>query len=130
MMIKLFTRIIRDRNFVLVLAVILGLTIGDWAEYLKGYTFYILAIVMIFSTTGLSTKALFPLKKMIQPLLLGPILNYLVFGVVIISLAYILMPTPELFLGFVVIAATPPEWPLFHFLISLKEILNMELLVF
>lgn len=108
MMIKLLTRIIRDRNFVLVLAVILGLTIGDWAEYLKSYTFYILAIVMIFSTTGLSTKALFPLKKMIQPLLLGSVLNYIVFGAVIIGLAYILMPTPELFLGFVVIAATPP----------------------
>ena len=108
MMIKLFTRIILDRNFVLILAVILGLTIGDWAEYLKSYTFYILAVVMIFSTTGLSTKALFPLKKMIQPLLLGSVLNYLIFGTVIISLAYFLMPTPELFLGFVVIAATPP----------------------
>jgi BASS family bile acid:Na+ symporter len=108
MMIKLLTRIIRDRNFILILAVILGLTIGDWAEHLKSYTFYILAVVMIFSTTGLSTKALFPLKKMIQPLLLGPILNYFVFGAVIISLAYVLMPTPELFLGFVVIAATPP----------------------
>ncbi len=107
-MIKLVTRIIKDRNFVLILAVILGLTIGDYAEFLKSYTFYILAVVMIFSTTGLSTKALFPLKKMIQPLLLGPILNYFVFGAVIISLAYVLMPTPELFLGFVVIAATPP----------------------
>jgi len=107
-MIKLLTRIIRDRNFVLILAVILGLTIGDLAEFLKAYTFYILAVVMIFSTTGISTKALFPLKKMIQPLLLGSFLNYIVFGAVIISLAYFLMPTPELFLGFVVIAATPP----------------------
>ncbi|WP_164977467.1 bile acid:sodium symporter family protein [Ancylomarina salipaludis] len=107
-MIQFFTRIIRDRNFVLILAVVLGLTIGDWAENLKEYTFYILAVVMIFSTTGLSTKALFPLKKMIQPLLLGSVLNYFVFGAVIISLAYFLMPTPELFLGFVVIAATPP----------------------
>ncbi|MRT93728.1 bile acid:sodium symporter family protein [Ancylomarina sp. 16SWW S1-10-2] len=107
-MIKLFVRIIRDRNFILILAVILGLSIGDWAEHIKSYTFYILAIVMLFSTTGLSTKALFPLKKMIQPLLLGSVLNYFVFGSVIISLAYFLMPTPELFLGFVVIAATPP----------------------
>ena len=108
MMIKLLSRIIRNRNFILILSVILGLTIGDWAEYLKTYTFYILGVVMVFSTTGLSTKALFPLKKMIQPLLLGSVLNYLVFGTVIISLAYFLMPTPELFLGFVVIAATPP----------------------
>ncbi len=107
-MIKLLSQIIRDRNFVLILSVILGLSIGDSAEYLKSYIFYILSVVMIFSTTGLSTQALFPLKKMIQPLLLGTILNYFLFGAVIISLAYILMPIPELFLGFVVIAATPP----------------------
>jgi len=102
------SKIILNRNFILVLAVILGLLIGDWASLLKEYTFYILAIVMTFSTTGISTKAMFPLKQMIVPMLMGSVLNYLVFGAVIISLSYWLMPTPELFLGFVVIASTPP----------------------
>jgi BASS family bile acid:Na+ symporter len=92
----------------LVLAVLLGLLIGDKAHLLKESTFYILAIVMTFSTTGISTKAMFPLKEMIVPMLVGSFLNYIVFGTVIISLSYWLMPTPELFLGFVVIASTPP----------------------
>ena len=101
-------KIILNRNFILVLAVILGLAIGDWAVYLKKYTFYVLAIVMTFSTTGISTKAMFPLKEMIKPMVIGSFLNYFVFGAVIIGFSYWLMPTPELFLGFVVIASTPP----------------------
>lgn len=107
-MTQIARKIILNRNFVLVLAVILGLLIGDWASLLKEYTFYILAIVMTFSTTGISTRAMFPLKQMILPMLMGSFLNYVVFGAVIISLSYWLMPTPELFLGFVVIASTPP----------------------
>ena len=107
-MTQIAAKIILNRNFILVLAVILGLLIGDWATLLKDYTFYILAIVMTFSTTGISTKAMFPLKEMFVPMLLGSFLNYVVFGVVIISVSYWLMPTPELFLGFVVIASTPP----------------------
>jgi BASS family bile acid:Na+ symporter len=107
-MTRIASKIILNRNFILVLAVILGLLIGDWASLLKEYTFYILAIVMTFSTTGISTKAMFPLKQMILPMLMGSFLNYVVFGTVIISLSYWLMPTPELFLGFVVIASTPP----------------------
>ncbi len=107
-MTQIASKIILNRNFILVLAVVLGLLIGDWASLLKEYTFYILAIVMTFSTTGISTKAMFPLKQMILPMLMGSFLNYVVFGAVIISLSYWLMPTPELFLGFVVIASTPP----------------------
>ena len=107
-MTHILAKIILNRNFILILAVILGLLIGDWAVFLKEYTFYILAIVMTFSTTGISTKAMFPLKEMFVPMLLGAFLNYVVFGVVIIGVSYWLMPTPELFLGFVVIASTPP----------------------
>jgi BASS family bile acid:Na+ symporter len=101
-------KIILNRNFILIVSVILGLTIGDIAHYIKDYTFYILAIVMTFSTTGINRKDLFPLKSMIKPMIIGSLLNYVVFGTVIITLAYFLMPTPKLFLGFVIIASTPP----------------------
>jgi len=105
---QLAVKIILNRNFILVLAVMLGLLIGQHASLFKNYTFYVLAVVMTFSTTGISTKAMFPLKEMIKPMIIGSLLNYVVFGAVIIGLSYWLMPTPELFLGFVVIASTPP----------------------
>lgn len=105
---KFITRIILNRNFILILAVVLGLWQGQYAVFTRDYTFYVLALVMTFSTTGISTRAMFPLKNMVKPMLMGTLLNYGVFGVVIITLAYWFMPSQELFLGFVVIASTPP----------------------
>jgi BASS family bile acid:Na+ symporter len=99
--------IILNRNFILIFSVLLGLIAGDAAHYIKEYTFYVLAIVMTFSTTGINTKAILPIKSMIKPMIIGSLLNYVVFGSVIISLAYLLMPTQDLFLGFVIIASTP-----------------------
>lgn len=101
-------KIILNRNFILVLAVVMGMIFGDFANYLKEYTLYILGVTMIFSTTGIDSKALWPLKKIIKPMLFGAFLNYFVFGAVVLVLAWILMPTQELFLGFVLIVAAPP----------------------
>lgn len=101
-------KIILNRNFILVLAVLLGMLIGENAQFIQPYTIYVLAVTMIFSTTGIDSKALLPLKNLIKPMAVGTLLNYLVFGIVVLSVAWFLMPTKELFLGFVVIVATPP----------------------
>ncbi len=105
---NLILKLILNRNFILVLAVVLGMTIGDYALHLKEYTIYILAITMIFSTTGIDSKALLPVKKLFKPMLIGSFLNYFVFGFVVLVLAWFLMPTKDLFLGMVVIVAAPP----------------------
>lgn len=105
---SLIRNILLNRNFLLVLAVILGLIVGDGAHYIKDYTVYVLALVMMFSTSGINIKDIFPLKSMLKPMIVGSLLNYVLFGSVLISLAYFLMPTTNLFLGFVIIAATPP----------------------
>jgi len=105
---KFLSQIVLNRNFILVLAVLLGMLKGEFAIYIKDYTFYILAVVMTFSMTGIGTRSLFPLQRNIAPMLLGTFLNYFVFGAVIISAAYLLMPSEQLFYGFVVIASTPP----------------------
>ncbi|OFX20117.1 MAG: hypothetical protein A2041_02410 [Bacteroidetes bacterium GWA2_31_9b] len=103
-----FFNILLHRNFILIFGVFMGLIFGEYATYFKGYTIYLLGLTMIFSTTGISTKSIFPLKKIIQPFLVGTFLNYVVFGIVILVLAWFLMPTKELFMGFVVIVAAPP----------------------
>lgn len=105
---QFLVKLILNRNVILVMAVILGFLIGDLAVHLKAYTIYILAITMVMSTTGISTKALFPLQKLVKPFLIGTFLNYIVFGIVIIGLAWLLFPEIDIFVGFVVIAAAPP----------------------
>jgi bile acid:Na+ symporter, BASS family len=105
---KSLLNIVLHRNFILVLAVFMGLFLGDYATYIKGATLYILGLTMVFSMTGISTKSIIPSKKMINPFIVGTFLNYFIFGTVILVLAWFLMPTKELFMGFVVIVAAPP----------------------
>lgn len=100
--------LIKNRNFILILAVVLGLSIGDFANYIKDYTIYILALVMTFSMTNIRTQSLYPPSKLLKPMLMGAMLNYLIYALVTIVLAYWLIDDKELFYGFVVIATTTP----------------------
>jgi BASS family bile acid:Na+ symporter len=100
--------LVRNRNFVLVLAVMLGLILGDFASHIKAHTTYILAIVMTFSMTNIRSSSFYSLKSLIKPMLVGVLLNYVVYAIVMIGLAYLIIDDKELFYGFVVIATTPP----------------------
>lgn len=112
--------IFRNRNSILVLAVILGLTLGRFAQNVSSLNVLALALSMTFAMTALPFKELLPLKRVIQPLAAGALLNYLLFGLVVVSLAYWLMPTKALFYGFVVVAATPPGVAIIPFAAILK----------
>ena len=127
-MIKKLYPFLLHRNVILILAVILGLTAGERAEYLKPYTTQVLMITMLFSMTGIAWRSFFPLKKSIKPMLAGTLLNYGVFGAVVIALAWFLMPSRELFLGFVVIAVAPPGVAIVPFAGILRGDLNYSII--
>lgn len=105
---KIIKEIFFNRNILLILAIFIGLFFGDYAYITEDYIFTILMLIMIFSSTGISTKSLFPIKKALKPMAMGIFLNFFVFGFILIALAWWLMPNETLFYGFVVIAATPP----------------------
>ncbi len=90
------------------MSVVLGLTLGDIAQHIKPYIFYLLAVVLSFSTTGIATSELALKKEIFGDMFSGLFLNYILFGLVLLPVAYILSPNEEIFYGFVVIAATPP----------------------
>lgn len=117
---QLVKRLILNRNFILVFAVIAGLAAGDKASVLKNYTFLALATTMAFSMTGISLKSLVNPGKMLVPMFMGALLNYAVFGLLLVGLAWLVMPTKELFYGFVVIAAAPPGVAIIPFATILK----------
>lgn len=100
--------LVLNRNSILVLAVIAGVIVGEHANSLKFLTFPALALTMTFSMTGMSLVQLRNEPHIYKPMLTGIALNYVAFSFVILPLAYWLMPTKDLFYGFVVIAATPP----------------------
>ncbi len=112
--------VVLNRNSILVVAVICGLIFGKYATYLKDYNVVILAVTMTFSMTGLDITLLNKVGKIVKPMLAGIFLNYIVFGSIILLLAWLLMPTSELFYGFVVIVAAPPGVAIIPFSYMLK----------
>lgn len=105
---NLLIRIFSNRNTLLVLAVISGLLFGDYAIYLKEYTIYVLALVMLVSTTGISLKSLVPFKNTLSAFGLGIFFNYILFSGIAIFLAWLLFPVDAYFMGVLVIAFSPP----------------------
>lgn len=121
-------KLLFNRNFILVLSVVLGILASEGAQYLQELTLYILAFVMTFSLSGIRTKAFFPIKKMIKPMLIGAFLNYVVFGLIILFFAWIIVPDKTLFYGFVIIAAAPPGVAVVPFSYVLKGDVNYSII--
>ena len=117
---RFIINIFRNRNFVLILALVLGLSIGDLAQYIKDYTFYILAVVLSFSTSGIVFSEIKSKQDVIKSVVLGVLLNYVVFGLILFTSAYYLSISEEIYWGFVVIMATPPGVAIIPFSYMLK----------
>ncbi len=110
---KLFA-IINHRDFVLTLALVTGLILGEHTRPLAEISVYTLALVMVFATTGFSFKSWIPVKNALYPLAWSTFLNFILFGLVLIGLSWLFFshdPTHEYFpyyIGFVLVAAAPP----------------------
>jgi len=116
--------ILKNRNTLLVAAIVLALIWGDVAHNFKHLTFYILALVLSFSTSGIVLSEISSKKEILKSMSLGLSLNYLLFALVLLPTAYFLSPSTEIFWGFVVIAATPPGVAIIPFSILLNG--NLE----
>lgn len=104
----LILKILKNRNLIFALALILGLSVGHLGSWIKHLTLPALAIVMVVSLTQISIRSFLPLKSMMKPVLLTIILNYLVFAFVMLTMTWFIIPERELWIGFVIIAFAPP----------------------
>ncbi|MBN1253390.1 MAG: hypothetical protein JXR51_00245 [Bacteroidales bacterium] len=120
-------KVLLNRNILLVLAIFIGILFPRYSQFLKEYIILILGIVMTVSLSAISLKALFPLKKVIKPMLVGILLNHIIYGVFIIIVAYIYKFNINLFYGFIVIAATPPGVAIIPFTYKLKGNLDYSI---
>jgi BASS family bile acid:Na+ symporter len=101
-------KVLKNRNFIFILAFILGLSIGNYIGWIRHLTLPALAIVMMVSMTEIPLKSFLPLKSLTKPILLTIILNYFVFAAVMLTMAWFIIPEKELWIGFVIIAFAPP----------------------
>ena len=100
--------LLRDRNFVFLAALVMGLAAGHAAAYTQPLVVPSLAVVMTLATLSISGQVFRDPRALIRPALTGVALSYLVQGGLILLLAWWLVKEPVYFQGLVVMAAVPP----------------------
>jgi BASS family bile acid:Na+ symporter len=106
--IMLVFKIIKNRNFIFILALVLGLSIGNHLTWTRHLTLPVITIMMIVTMTEISLKSLRQMHRIFKPVLLALLLNYIIFASVMLTLAWIIIPDKILWIGFILIALAPP----------------------
>jgi len=105
---------------VLVFAIITGLILGDILKPLADISLYTLALVMVISTTGFTLKSWLPVQRALRDIVYSSFLSYFLFGGIVILSSYLIFGTNEYWVGFVIIAITPPGVAIIPFTSMLK----------
>ena len=106
---KVIGRLLRNRNFILLLAIVLGLSIGKpLAGWTEPSVLPLLAVVMTLSALNITSRELITIKDMPWFVGLSLLLNYVVMGGVTLLLAWWMIDDSHLWTGFVILAAVPP----------------------
>ncbi|MFC1918176.1 bile acid:sodium symporter family protein [Chloroflexota bacterium] len=105
----MLSKIFRNRNFILILAIVIGLTVGENGAVLtRPVVLPVLALIMTLSTTTITSREFSSIKTMPGSILIALLLNYVVTGGLILLMGSWLIDDSELWTGLVVIAAVPP----------------------
>lgn len=100
--------LLRNRTFILLSALAGGLLLSGPASRMSGLTLPALAVVLTVSVTQVSPRDFVPLRRVVRPVVSALLLNFVLHGALVLVLARWLMPTRELFIGYVLVAAAPP----------------------
>jgi hypothetical protein len=98
----------RNRDFILVSAVVCGLALGRGANWTQPLVLPALAVVMTLSTMGVRSEMLRSPRELWRPALSGLLLNYVVLGGILLGLSFLLIREPAMNDGFVLLVAVPP----------------------
>ena len=100
--------LLRNRNFILSLALVLGLLFGQGAQWTENTVIPALAFVMMLATTSVTGSLFRSPRTLLAPLLVGILMNYGLLGGLILVLNGLVMLEESFRIGFVVLAAVPP----------------------
>jgi BASS family bile acid:Na+ symporter len=115
-----YKKLLRDRNVIMLLGLVIGLAWGDGAPWTEPLTLPGLAMVMTLSTIGISGSLFRPIGTIVTPGLAGIAMSYVVFAGVTLTLNLLFVGDPALRTGFVLLAAVPPAVAVIPFTLFLK----------
>jgi BASS family bile acid:Na+ symporter len=99
--------VLRNRNFILVLALLLGFLLGQGSNWTEKLVLPVLAFVMMISMTSITGSLFRSPRKLLVPILAGLTMNYLVLGGLIILLSDLFVLEESIRTGFIILAAVP-----------------------
>jgi BASS family bile acid:Na+ symporter len=100
--------LLQNRNFILILALLVGLLWGKGARWTEEVILPALVIIMTLSTMGIPGSALRSFRTFFAPALSGIVMNYFLLGSFLLGLNALLIQDEALRAGFIIIAAVPP----------------------
>jgi BASS family bile acid:Na+ symporter len=115
-----FMKLIRNRDFLLFMAILLGLLWGQGAKWTEKTVLPALGLVMTLSTMGVPGRIFLSPGKLVRPALWGIALNYVILGGLILGLSALLITDGELRDGFVIMTAVPPAVAVIPFSVILN----------
>jgi len=102
-------RLLRNRNFIFILPIILGLAVGQGAVWTKPLLMPALAVSMTLSTTNITNRDLASIKSTPRLIPIALLLNYAILGGIMLLMARWLIADGDILRGFMVIIAMPPS---------------------
>lgn len=101
-------KLLNNRNFIFILAIILGLLLPKPAEWTKTLMMPALALVMTLATINVPDNFFLNPRSLLKPSLAGILMTYVILGSILLILSALLIEDENLRIGFVLIAAVPP----------------------
>jgi BASS family bile acid:Na+ symporter len=102
------SRLLRSRDFILILGLGLGLLWGGGARWTNSLTLPLLAAAMTLSVMGVPGAIFRSPRSLLVPALSGIAINYLLLSGIILGMSALFIHDKNLWNGFVLIAAVPP----------------------
>jgi BASS family bile acid:Na+ symporter len=109
-------------------AFLLGIVLGGYASPFKGYILPALVFIMTLSTTQITLSELTQFRNYFRDILLIFVINYIFLSGLILFTNYLLIRDPDLYVGFVVMAAIPPAVAVLPFTYLLKGEMMVSLI--
>jgi len=121
-------QLLRNRDFLLILSVILGLIIGDGARWTKMFVIPALGVVMTLSIMGIPGSLFRSPRALLLPALIGLAMNYGLLGGLFFLLNFLIIQDPSLKAGFIILLAVPPAVAVIPFSMLLKGDVSFSLI--
>jgi len=121
-------RLLTNRNFIFLMALVLGFLWNTGALYTQRLILPGLAVIMTLSSMAISTDVFRSPKSLIASSLIGTLANFLLHGVVLITLSALIIRDQSFWNGFILLAAVPPAVAVIPFAFFLRGNMQLALL--